>query len=142
MSLRAQAWCGFQPDCYLVNNPFTGDVVNMTQVDYSRHYAIVGSALDLERGWLYYIACTSGPCIWRDDSTAECLDRLMTHPGACSEWALRRYSWRTGVKETLWQASAHLFPGPFKFLKDSFTMTFDPHRQIVYIFVQYLNKDG
>ena len=130
------AWCGFRPDCYPVNNPFSGDVVNMTQVDYSPHYAIVGSALDLERGFLYYTKCTAGVCLWRSDTTGECLESI-TLPGACSEWALRRYNWRTREPpQTLWQASAHDFPGPMKFLKDSFTMTLDPHRQIIYYFVQ------
>ena len=41
--------CKTQP----VNNPFTNNLVNMTQIDYSRHYAIVGTALDLKRGFLY-----------------------------------------------------------------------------------------
>ena len=60
-----------------------------------------------------------------------------------SGWALRRYNWRTREPpQTLWSGNAHDFPGPMKYLKDTFTMTFDPHRQIVYYFVQYLNKDG
>lgn len=130
------AWCGFLPDCYPVNNPFSNDVVNMSVVDYSPHYAIVGSAVDLERGFLYYTKCTMGVCLWRSDTTGECLESI-SPPGACSEWALRRYNWRTREPpQTLWQASAHDFPGPMKFLKDSFTMTLDPHREIIYYFVQ------
>jgi hypothetical protein len=133
------AWCcKTQP----VNNPFTNNLVNMTQIDYSRHYAIVGSALDLKRGFLYYTKCTSGPCLWRDDTTGKCLESVVL-PGACAEWALRRYNWRTEAPPvTLWQGSTHDFPGPSRFLKDSFTMTLDPHRQIIYFFTQHLNKDG
>ena len=67
----------------VLSDPFANDVVNMTQVDYSPHYAIVGTAVDLERGWLYYTKCTAGVCLWRSDTTGECLERVSL-TGACS----------------------------------------------------------
>ena len=137
------AWCGMAPECYKTDNALSGNIVEMTQVDYAKNYAIVGPAADFLHKRLYYIACDRPACISRSDTTGRCLETVDSPvPGACGGFRLVRYDWESKTNKTVYAASNHEFPGPNRFMKSSFTMTFDEQNEIVYWFVQYLNRDG